>query len=164
MRVSPIACLIEDRDDMLAEAEAQSAITHNHAEGIRGALALAETIWLAKQGETQQVILRIIGRKYGYSLIDTPKTMKDYMARYPYAHAETTVPVAIQIACMAKSFEDCMRLAAFVGGDTDTIASMAGAIAEWVHPIQPDIWHRVEAMLPADILAVVSAFKLRVAD
>lgn len=136
MRVSPAAFLHQDDlDAALNAADNVTAITHNHPEGIKGARATTHAIWLAYQGETATDIRQIIAIEYGYDLIQTVDDI-----RPGYSFDETckgTVPQAITCALESESFEDAVRNAVSLGGDSDTLAAIAGPIAEALHGI-PD--------------------------
>jgi len=136
MRVSPAAFL--NRDDLnaaLAAADKVTAITHNHPEGLKGARATTHAIWLAYQDEDPTDIRKVIANEYDYDLIQTVDEI-----RPEYSFNETcqdTVPQAIICALESLSFEDAVRNAISLGGDSDTLAAIAGPIAEALHGI-PD--------------------------
>ena len=132
MRVSPAAFL--NRDDLTAALSASdrvTEITHNHPEGMKGARATTHAIWLAFQGEAPEAIRQATVSEYGYDLTQTVDAI-----RPSYTFDETcqgTVPQAIICALESVSFEDAVRNAVSLGGDADTLAAIAGAIAEAMH-------------------------------
>ncbi|RKU11914.1 ADP-ribosylglycohydrolase [Candidatus Poribacteria bacterium] len=134
MRVSPAAFLHrDDLDAALAASDTVTAITHNHPEGMKGARATTHAIWLAFQGKSPAAICRIITNEYGYDLTQTVDEI-----RLEYSFDETcqgTVPQAITCALESVSFEDAVRNAISLGGDSDTLAAIAGPIAEALHGI-----------------------------
>lgn len=136
MRVSPAAFL--NRDDLaaaLAASDRVTAITHDHPEGIKGARATVHAIWLALNGEGPSTIRATVAAEYGYDLARTVDEI-----RPGYAFNETcqeTVPESITCALESTSFEDAIRNAVSLGGDSDTVAAIAGPIAEALHGI-PD--------------------------
>lgn len=136
MRVSPAAFLHrDDLDAALNAAHNVTAITHNHPEGIKGARATTHAIWLAYQGETTTDIRRTIAIKFGY---DLSRTVDDIRPGYSFDETcQGTVPQAITCALESESFEDSVRNAISLGGDADTLAAIAGPIAEALHGI-PD--------------------------
>ena len=134
MRVSPAALL--NRDDLaaaLAASDRVTAITHNHPEGMKGARATVHAIWLALNGADPATIRATLTAEYDYDLTRTVDEI-----RPGYAFNETcqgTVPEAITCALESVSFEDAIRNAVSLGGDSDTLAAIAGPIAEALHGI-----------------------------
>ena len=156
MRVSPAAYLNRD-GDLSAALEASdlvTGVTHNHPEGLKGARATVHAIWLAFQGEPANGIRKAVAETYGY---DLSRSVDDIRPGYRFNEiCQTTVPEAITCAVESDSFEDAIRNAVSLGGDSDTLAAIAGPIAEALHGIPAEI--RTEAedrFIPADILAVV---------
>ena len=155
MRVSPAAYL--NRDTLSAALEASdlvTAVTHNHPEGLKGARATTHAIWLAFQGEPATAIRSAIADVYDY---DLTRTVDDIRPGYEFNEiCQTTVPEAITCALESDSFEDAVRSAISLGGDSDTLAAIAGPIAEALHGILADIQATAEARyIPADILRIV---------
>ena len=139
MRVSPAAFLNRDADlpVALAAADRVTMITHDHNEGIKGARATAHAIWLAYGGENVDQIRGIISWVYGY---DLSRSVDDIRPGYEFdVTCQGTVPEAITCALESESFEDAVRNAVSLGGDSDTLAAIAGSIAEAVHGIPREI-------------------------
>ena len=142
MRVSPAAFL--NRDDLnaaLLDAEKVTVISHDHPEGIQGAQATTHAIWLAYRGESVASIREVITTEYGYDLTQTVDAI-----RSDYAFDMTcpgTVPPAVTCALESEDYEDAVRNAISLGGDSDTLGAIAGAIAEALHGIPEVI--KVEA-------------------
>ena len=144
MRVSPAAFLNRGTDlsIALAAADEVTMITHNHDEGIKGARATVHAIWLAYEGENVNRIREIIAQVYGY---DLSRSVDDIRPGYSFNETcQETVPEAITCALESDNFEDAVRNAVSLGGDSDTLAAIAGSIAEAVHGIPPDIRAFVE--------------------
>jgi ADP-ribosylglycohydrolase len=126
MRVSPIAYVADSKEECLWLAKESAHVTHNSKEGTKGALAIALLTYMASKGKNKEAIKETAIAYYPniawgyYSLISYA---------IPSALAEDTVPEAIAAFLESTSFEDCLRKAVLVGGDTDTLASMAGSIA-----------------------------------
>ena len=144
MRVSPAAFLNRNNNvaDALAAADRVTEITHNHPEGIKGARATTDAIWLAFQGERPEAIRQAIATVYDYDLSRTVDAI-----RRDYGFDEScqgTVPQAITCALESNSFEDAVRNAISLGGDADTLAAIAGAIGEAMHGIPDTLKTRVE--------------------
>ncbi len=128
MRVSPAAFLARTLDDCLDMAFRVTEITHNHPEGIKGALATAHAIFLALQGETAQAIRAAIAQTYGY---DFSRSVDEIRLVHEYNEtAQGCVSEALTCALEAVDFEDAIRNAVSLGGDADTLAAIAGGLAE----------------------------------
>ncbi|RKU39527.1 hypothetical protein C6496_02045 [Candidatus Poribacteria bacterium] len=134
MRVSPAAFL--NRNDLnaaLLDAEKVTVISHDHPEGVKGAQATTHAIWLAYRGENAANIREAITTEYGYDLTQTVDAI-----RSDYAFDMTcpgTVPPAVTCALESEDYEDAVRNAISLGGDSDTLGAIAGAIAEALHGI-----------------------------
>lgn len=128
MRVSPVAHAFSSEDDVLEHARRAAECTHNHPEGIKGAQATALAIFLARRGAGKESIRREIHDRFGYDLSRTVESI-----RPDYAFDMTcqgSVPESIIAFLDSESFEDAIRNAVSLGGDADTQACIAGAIAE----------------------------------
>ena len=136
MRVSPAALFHhDDLNAALRAAERVTEITHNHADGIKGALATTHAIHLALNGATAEMIRASVEKEYDY---DLSQSVDDIRAWYEFdVTAEGTVPPALVCALEAEDFEDAIRNAISIGGDSDTIAAIAGALSEALHGIAP---------------------------
>ena len=156
MRVSPAAYLNRDADLSVAleASDLVTAVTHDHPEGLKGARATVHAIWLAFQGEPAGAIRTAVTDAYGY---DLSRSVDDIRPGYEFNEiCQTTVPESITCALESDSFEDAIRNAVALGGDSDTLAAIAGPIAEAMHGIPSDILAEAETrFIPGDILAVV---------
>ena len=156
MRVSPAAYLNRDGDlsGALDASDLVTAVTHNHPEGIKGARATTHAIWLAFQGEPSAAIRASITQTYGY---DLTRSVDQIRPGYRFNEiCQTTVPEAITCALESDSYEDAIRNAVSLGGDSDTLAAIAGPIAEALHGVPADIQTTAEARyIPRDILRIV---------
>lgn len=136
MRVSPAAFLNRDNlDAALATSDKVTEITHNHPEGMKGARATTHAIWLAIQKEKPETIRRVIESEYYYDLtlsVDEIRPDSSFDVT-----CQGSVPPAITCALESESFEDAVRNAVSLGADSDTLAAIAGPIAEAIHGI-PD--------------------------
>lgn len=157
MRVSPAAFL--NRDNLYnarCACDKVTEITHNHPEGMKGARATTHAIWLAFQGEGPENIRQMIATEYDY---DLSKTVNEIRLDYSFdMTCQGTVPQAITCALESVSFEDAIRNAVSLGGDADTLAAIAGPIAEVLHGIPATIKQRAESRYLAnapDILEVM---------
>lgn len=137
MRVAPAALLASSLDEALALAEAVTVITHNHPEGLRGSQAAAAAVWWALQGEPAETIRLRVTERFHYDLSTTVDAIRPH-----YRHSEAaaqSVPQALVCALEAVDYEDAIRNAISIGGDSDTIAAMAGAVAEARFGLPDDI-------------------------
>lgn len=137
MRVSSIAYLYEDIDEVEAFARISALPTHDHAEGVRGAQAIAGAISLALHGADKAAIERYVTERHGYAL---PQSVEHL--RREHAFSETcmiSVPAAARCFLDADSFESCIRNAVWIGGDADTEAAIAGGIAEAMWGVPRDL-------------------------
>lgn len=155
MRVSPVGFLAKSATEALTLATLTAEVTHNHPEGIRGAQAIALAIWLARQGHSAADIRLEIQHKVGYAL---NQSMAQLAAPEAYGFsvlAEETVPEALTAALEADSFEAAMKNALCIGGDTDTIACMAGGMAEALFGIPKALVEASKEYVDADMQSVL---------
>jgi ADP-ribosylglycohydrolase len=140
MRVSPIGWAFDSLGETLKEAERSSAITHNHPEGKKGAKAVAAAIFLARTGYGKKEIKKFIEKTYSYNLNRSLAEIKPF-----YSFNETcqkTVPEAIICFLESENFEDAIRKAIWLGGDSDTMACITGGVAEAFYGEMPYEWVR----------------------
>jgi len=128
MRVSAVGWFFDTLEETKRVAAISATITHNHPEGIKGAQATAAAIWMARSGKTKEEIRDYIEKTYGYDL------HKTYEYWHPFYRWESscqgTVPQAIICFLDSENFEDAIRKAVSLGGDSDTLACITGGIAE----------------------------------
>ena len=151
---------MDTAEDVLREAERSAAITHNHPEGIKGAQATALAVMLARTTRDKEQIRADIESRFGY---DLHRTVDDIRPGYSFdVSCQGTVPEAIVAFLDSVSYEDAIRNAVSLGGDSDTLACIAGGIAEaYYGPVPAPIARKVVAILPADLLEIVDAFCVR---
>ena len=160
MRVSPVGWAFDAEDEVLRQARLSAAITHDHPEGIKGAQATALAVYLARTGADKATLRSRIQRQFGYDLAATVDTLRPGHAFD--VSCQGTVPAALIAFLDAESYEDAVRNAVSLGGDSDTLACIAGGIAEAFYGGIPDpIRAEVQARLPPDLWAVVVAFQQR---
>lgn len=155
MRVSPIAWMPYEMDEMYEAAEAQARLTHDSEEALYAVRQVVSAIRLTRDGFGKKTLRRMLAGGPGeYRRLSWPPGIKK-----PGPLAKESVPVALAAAVRSESFEDAIRKAVSVGGDSDTIASIAGAVAEAIYLKVPDeILYEVRDRLPRDILEVVDYF------
>ncbi len=128
MRVSAVGFARGTMEEVLAEAKRSAEGTHNHPEGIRGAQATAAAVFLGRQGETKAGIRRFVQERFGY---DLTRTVDAIRPTYSFNEScQGTVPEAITAFLDSSDYEEAVRLAISLGGDADTLACIAGGIAE----------------------------------
>ena len=128
MRVSPAAFLAVNLEDARSKAIRVTEVTHNHPEGIKGALATVDAIWMFLEGKSADTVHEHISVTYAY---DLNRTVDDIRPGYEFNEScQGTVPEAIISVLDATDFEDAIRNAVSLGGDADTLACIAGSIAE----------------------------------
>lgn len=127
MRVSPVGFAFDSLEAVLDEAKRSAEVTHNHGEGIAGAQAVAGAIFLARAGKEKDQIREFMESNFGYDLSEPLRQI-----RPDYRHDETcrSVPQAITAFLESRSVVDAIRKAVSIGGDSDTIACIAGGIAQ----------------------------------
>ena len=128
MRVSPVAYLFENEDEVLHEAKRSAEVTHNHPEGIKGAQAIALAIYLARKGVDKQNIGLRITEQFGYTLSSSIEELQK--TNIFDETCQGSVPDALICFINSSDFEDCVRTSISIGGDSDTIACMACSVAE----------------------------------
>lgn len=149
MRVSPAALLAGSREQMIESVHSVTIITHDHPEGIKGALATADAIYALRRGGTAADVRGLIEREYDYPLNRTVDLIRpDYDFD---VSCQGSVPEAIICALEATDFEDAIRNAISLGGDSDTIACIAGAIAEARFGISKELIAEASSRLPDDL-------------
>ena len=156
MRVSPVAWVAEslERAELLAAATAE--VTHNHPEGIRGAQATAACAYLALQGRSNDEIRRYVEANHGY---DLEFTIEGIRAGYQYdVSCMGSVPQAIVAFLESSGFEDAIRRAISIGGDSDTIAAITGGIAQARYGVPDEIAAQARRRMPDDLLQVMDGF------
>jgi ADP-ribosyl-[dinitrogen reductase] hydrolase len=127
MRVSPVGWAFDSLDEVVAEAERSAVVTHNHPDGIAGARAAAGCVFLARTEKNRDRIREFVSDQCGYPL---DRTLDEIRPTNTFrVSCKGSVPVAVQAFLESTDFESAIRLAISVGGDSDTIAAIAGAIA-----------------------------------
>jgi len=160
MRVSAVGWAFNALDDVMSEAEASASVTHDHEKGIKGARAVALSIYLARTGSSKNEIRDQVADHFDY---DLDRTIDQIRPNYRWCvKCQCSVPESIIAFLDSNDYEDAVRLAITLGGDADTMAAIAGSIAEAYYGGVPvAIAAEVEARLPPDLWQVVEAFNQR---
>jgi len=157
MRVSPVGFACSTADEVLIEAEKTAQFSHNHPEGIKGAQATALAVFLARTGYTRDEIRGQISQRFGYNM---DRTVDDIRPTYSFdVSCQGTVPEAIIAFLDSTSYEDAVRNAVSLGGDSDTLACITGGIAEaFYQDIPVGIRAKVKELLTPHLLGITEAF------
>ena len=157
MRVSPAAWLAEDMTEALHLAQLTAEVTHDHPEGIRGAQAAAAAIFLARMGHDKAEIKAYVEREFGYDLSRSCDEI-----RPTYHHVEScqeTVPQAITAFLESTGFEDALRTAVSLGGDSDTLAAITGSIAEAFYGVPENLKQECRQRLTPELAGILEKFE-----
>ena len=157
MRVSPVGFAFMTSEEVLTHAKATADISHNHPEGVKGAQATVLAVFLARTGNDKKSIRSCIASQFGY---DLDGTVNDIRPSYSFdVSCQGTVPEAIIAFLDSDSYEDAVRNAVSLGGDSDTLACIAGGIAEAFYGGVPDVIRtKVRKMLSPDLWSVTEEF------
>ena len=157
MRVSPVGFAFESEDEVLKEAKKSAQVTHNHPEGIKGAQAVALAIFLARSGKSKKAIKSEITHRFGYHL---DRKIDDIRPHYHFdVSCQGSVPESIIAFLEGENFEDTIRKGVSLGGDSDTIACIAGGIAQaFYRDIPQEIVSNVRKRLPESFLDIIDKF------
>ena len=158
MRVAAVGWLARDAAEALDLAAAQAAVSHDHPDAIAAAQAVALAILLARSGVPLENVHRRLVEGFGYDL--APQRALN-VGGYDVS-AAGTVPPALAAALSADSWESAVRTAVCLGGDTDTLACIAGAVAEALHGLPPEISETARNYLTEDLREVLTRFEAAV--
>jgi ADP-ribosylglycohydrolase len=160
MRVSPVGFAFQDEDSVLKEAARTAEITHNHPEGVKGAQATALAIFLARTGRSKNEIRKAIQTRFGY---DLDRTVDEIRPSYSFNEScQQTMPEAIIAFLESTSYEDAVRNAVSLGGDSDTLACITGGIAEAFYGDVPsEIRVKVMECLSPDLWDITDKFSTK---
>ena len=160
MRVSPVGFAFDEEEEVLAEAGRSAEVTHSHPEGIKGAQATALAVLLGRKGCGKADIKREIQSRFGY---DLERSLDDIRPAYSFdVTCQGSVPEAIIAFLESTSYEDAIRNAISLGGDSDTQACIAGGIAQAHYGALPvAIVDLVRVILPEDLWSITETFSRR---
>ncbi len=167
MRVGPVGWAFNTKEEVLNAAEISAKGTHNHPEGIKGAQAVALCIFMARWGATKDEIRKCMAADFGY---DFSLDVEELQARYSWQGidgrgnggiCQDSVPQAIQCALQAVDFEDAIRNAISIGGDSDTIGCITGSVAEAIYGIPATMCRQAMSYLPTNFQKIVCDFETK---
>ena len=155
MRVSPVAWISTNLSEAEELAKISAEVSHNHPSGIRGAQSVSGSIWILLNGGNKADVKRYIEDNY-YNINFTLDSIRD---SYKFdVSCQGSVPQAIESFLESNSFEDAIRNAISIGGDSDTIAAIAGSIAEAYYGIPIEIKQQAISYLDSELKECVNNF------
>ena len=156
MRVSAVGWLYNSLERTREVARATAEVTHNHPEGIKGAECTAAVIYLARTGADKKEIQSYVEREFGYDMSKSVDALRPL-----HEHVEScmdSLPKALVSFLEGESYEDTVRNAVSLGGDTDTLAAIAGSMAEAYYGIPDSVMNAGKRYLPDEIRVVLKLF------
>ena len=160
MRVSPVGFAFGTLEEVLDQAKRSAEVTHNHPEGIKGAQAVAAAVFLARTRKSKAEIKDFIQSTFEY---DLDRELVDIRPYYAFdVSCQGSVPESLIAFLESENYEDAVRKAISLGGDADTMACIAGAVAQAFYggvpdPIREEVWPRLDDRLRR----VIDAFTAR---
>lgn len=155
MRVSSVGWYAKSLEETELIAKVTAEVSHNHPEGIKGAVATAGAVFLARTGATMDDLKKYISKYYTIDFtIDEIRPLYDYDIT-----CQGTVPQAMQAFFESGSFEDAIRNAISIGGDSDTLAAITGAVAEAYYGIPSDLKETALSYLDDRLLEITERFE-----
>lgn len=156
MRVAPIGWMFDTLDETLEEAKKSAMPSHGHEEGIKGAQAVACSIYLARNNFSKDDIKVYVEETFGY---DLDKDLDELRTNYTFnSSCQGSVPEAIYCFLESDGFTDSLRKAISIGGDSDTIAAMTGAISEAYYGLDMDVAKKCMEYVPDEFIPVLSDY------
>jgi len=165
MRVAAVGWAYDDPETVLREATRSAEITHNHPEGIKGARAVAAAILLGRSGRTKKEIAALFSDQFGYNWHTDLEVLRERQGFD--VTCQGTVPVAAAAFLQSTGFEDAVRNAVSIGGDTDTLACITGALAEAYYgcvpvDMQAEVFSRLDKNLLEEVMQFAAKFNVPV--
>jgi ADP-ribosylglycohydrolase len=157
MRVSPVGFAFDSADEVLKEAKKSAEVTHNHRDGIKGGQAVALAVFLARKGKSKDDIRREISERFSYNL---ERSLEEIRPGYSFdVSCRGSVPESIISFLESGSVETAIRNAVSLGGDSDTMACIAGGIAHaFYKEIPREVVFETRRRLPEEFLQIIDRF------
>ena len=157
MRVGPVGWAFDTKKDIMEIAEKSAEVTHNHPEGIKGAQATALCIMMARKGFSKDEIRKKIEQTFDY---DLNFTCDEIRPTYDWgATCQDSVPQAIVCFLDATDFEDAIRNAISIGGDSDTLGCITGSISEAFFGVPENIYNKAVSYLTPELKELLNKFE-----
>lgn len=163
MRISPVGWVAESEEEVKELSKIVTEVSHNHPEGLKGAEAIAMAVYLARIGKSKQEI-RARMQEYYPQLSDPDFKIVNIYGNYGYdmrgawVTCQGSIPQAIVAFLDSTDFEDAIRNAVWIGGDSDTIGAMAGSIAEAYYGVDNELEEKALSYLSDDLKGIYFAF------
>lgn len=156
MRVSAVGWIVNSITEVKRLSYMVTAVSHDHIEGIKGAEATAVCVYLARMGKDKNEIAKYITDNY----YDWCSSVAELQANYSWdGSCQGTVPQALQCFIESTSFEDAIRNAISIGGDSDTIGAITGAVAGAYYGIPKEMIETARKYVPDDLLTIIDKFE-----
>ena len=157
MRVSPCAYVSDVLEEVLETSDRVTEVTHNHPEGMKGARATTEAIFLARMGKSKEEIRKAMEVYYNLDF-----TLDEIRDTYSFDESsQGTVPQAIEAFLESTDFEDAIRNAISIGGDSDTLAAITGSIAEAFYGVGGEFRKEVYKRFDEELIKVIEEFETK---
>lgn len=154
MRVSACGWYANTPEEVIDYATKVTEVTHNHPEGLKGAIVTAMCVYMARTNKSKEEIRDYVSKFYNLDF-DYEELKKNY---YFDETCQNTVPQAIYCFLISKNFEDCLKTSISIGGDSDTLCAISCAIAEAYYGISDKIKNTVKKYLPEEMLEVLDEY------
>ncbi len=158
MRVSPVGWAFHTVEDVLREAEASAACSHNHPMGIASAQATALAIFLARKGQDKEEIQSAIEERFGWTFFASIEEVRQQAVADGFDATWRAVVLALNVFLCTESFEACLREAIALGGDADTQAAIACSVAEAYYGPDEALTAQIHSYLTPDLRQIFMAF------
>lgn len=153
MRVAACADLANSRQKALSYAASSAMPTHNHPEGVKGAMAITDASWHARNGYSKPYIRALMEDTYGYDMSKDCNYIRKHNSFNETC--PVTVPQAVTAFLDGTNFEECIKLAVSLDGDSDTIAAMTGVIADSFYGVSADLRSKAYGYLLKDFIEII---------
>lgn len=154
MRISPVAYVANSEEEVIELSKKITEVTHNHLEGIKGTEVIAMSIYYARLGKSKNDIKEYASKYYNLDF-NYLELVKNYSFDVT---CQGTVPQAIYVFLISNDFEDCLRTAISIGGDSDTLACIACSIAEAYYGIDNSLINKALTYFPKELLDIINEF------
>lgn len=161
MRVSGCGYAAKTLDEVFALADAVTAVTHNHPEGLNGAKAVAACVFLARTGHDKASVKNFVGRHFYDLSFSLDSIRPTYCRGKALNTCQNSVPQALLCFFESTSFEDTLRNAVSLGGDSDTLCAIAGSVAGAYYGVADEIAQQASSFLDDRLRGVLAAFESR---
>ncbi len=159
MRVSAAGFLFDSLERTREVARWSAEVTHNHPEGVKGAESTASVIWMARNGKSKDEIKSYIEKEFGYDLSRTCDQIRPEY--YFQGSCQKTVPEAITTFLEGNDFEDVIRTAVSLGGDSDTLTCIAGGMAQALYGVPEELKEKCRSIITDEMRDVIDRFSIK---